>query len=132
MRALLLSLCLAVPAAAEPARVIKVVDGDTIHAHLRGADTKVRVLDLDTPEIGHNARCEAERQAGERASAFAKELMPPGKLVDVRVAARLDRYGRALGAITIDGRDYATAVIAAGLGMRYRGGRRRDWCEVTR
>jgi endonuclease YncB( thermonuclease family) len=115
--------------AAEPARVVLVVDGDTLYADVRGQSVKIRVNDLDTPEVGNNAKCEAERLAGERASAFAKQIMPAGKAVDVQPTGRREKYGRLLAAVIVDGRDYAAAMIAAGHGVRYDGRRKPDWCR---
>lgn len=122
-------LLLATPAMAEPARVVFVVDGDTLYADLRGQSVKVRVDNLDTPEIGNNAKCEAERLAGERASAFAKQLLPPGKAVDLRPTGKPEKWGRTLAAVTVDGRDYATLLIERGLGVRYGGRRKISWCR---
>src|SRR5262245_24904151 len=38
--------------AAERARVFAVVDGDTIRVDLRGSTTTVRLIGVDTPELG--------------------------------------------------------------------------------
>lgn len=86
----------AIPAAAQRAVVDTVVDGDTLWvradgpgALARGTRTKVRLLEIDTPERGE---CGFEAASG----ALAR-LTPPGSTVWL-VADRepVDRYGRAL------------------------------------
>lgn len=41
---------------------------------------------------------------------------------------KLDRYGRRLARITVDGLDLSAALIAAGLGRADDGGKRAGWC----
>ncbi|MHB0951211.1 MAG: thermonuclease family protein [Allorhizobium sp.] len=73
--------CLALPAeAAMPfyercgsgKRLNCVVDGDTLWSH----GVKIRVADIDTPEIGQ-PRCAAEKALGERATIRFMELVKP-------------------------------------------------------
>lgn len=110
------------PAVAEPGRVTHVVDGDTVWLEFRDAPVKVRLANLDTPEIGTHAKCEAERRLGEAASAFARQMLPAGKVVDVQPSKRQnDPYGRLLAAIVVDGTDYAEMVIGARLGVAWNG-----------
>ena len=89
---------LPVPADAQEARVVRVVDGDTLQLRGRGggplpADrTRVRVLLVDTPEVHTEQEC-----FGEQAFDRAAELLPEGS--DVRVQADrdpTDRFGRSL------------------------------------
>ena len=78
-----------VPAAATPATIEYVHDGDTLF--LTGG-TKVRLLGIDTPEIGENLEC-----YGDEATALLRSLLPEG--VSVRVLSDvqpLDQYGRSL------------------------------------
>ncbi len=78
-----------VPAAAIPATIEYVHDGDTLF--LTGG-TKVRLLGIDTPEIGENLEC-----YGDEATALLRSLLPEG--VSVRVLSDvqpLDQYGRSL------------------------------------
>ncbi len=89
---------LPVPADAQEAVVVRVVDGDTVILRGRGVGpleaepTRVRVLLVDTPEVHTEQEC-----FGPEASARAEELLPEG--AQVRVQADRDpedRYGRAL------------------------------------
>jgi micrococcal nuclease len=89
---------LTVPAGAQEAVVVRHTDGDTLWLRgigvgpLPGRSTKVRVLEIDTPEVFGTPGC-----YGEQASARTAELVPLG--AHVRVEADRDdrdRYGRLL------------------------------------
>jgi micrococcal nuclease len=77
------------------ARVVRVVDGDTIAVRLDdGRDERVRYIGVDTPESvkpGTPVQCFAER-----ASAFNKRLVAGERVRLVRDAEERDRYGRLL------------------------------------
>ena len=85
-----------VAGAAEPdAFVVAVTDGDTVRLRIRGAEERVRLIGIDTPEThgpGGLREC-----FGEEASARLRELLPAGTGVRLvlDVEAR-DRYGRLL------------------------------------
>jgi micrococcal nuclease len=76
------------------ARVVRVVDGDTIAVRLRGRVEKVRYIGVDTPEsVKPNTpvQCYAKR-----AAAFNQRLVG-GRSVQLRFDRELrDRYGRLL------------------------------------
>lgn len=103
---------------------ITVVDGDTVDRIWRH-----RLAGYDAPEI-RRPRCAAEREAGLKAKARLEELIAGGR--DVRLARaqwRLDKYGRVLGRLTIDGRDVAEIAIAEGWGRPYDGRSKPEgWC----
>lgn len=81
----LLLLCPALPAAAEPHPIIpcvveRVIDGDRVQATCRPwpglvTEARVGILSIDTPERGHRARCAREAQLSEQATAAAEELL---------------------------------------------------------
>jgi endonuclease YncB( thermonuclease family) len=77
------------------ARVVQVVDGDTVDVRLRsGAKRRVRLIGIDTPEVYGGVEC-----GGRKASASLKKLLPRGtrvRLVSDASQARVDRYGRLL------------------------------------
>ena len=74
---------------AQPDRIRRVVDGDTVHLERLG---RSRLIGVDTPEVHGGTEC-----FGRVASAFAKRLLPRGTPVTWRAdAERRDRYGRAL------------------------------------
>jgi micrococcal nuclease len=80
------------------ARVVRVVDGDTVVLTEIG---KVRLIGVDTPEVYGQQEC-----FGREASAFAKRELPPGREVSYRLGVESrDRYGRALAYVWLgDGR----------------------------
>ena len=79
----------AIPSDATEAIVEYVHDGDTIFL----ADgRKVRMLGINTPEIGENAEC-----YGDEATALTRSLLPEGTHVWVQHDLEpLDQYGRSL------------------------------------
>lgn len=84
-----------IPEDARDAVVDYVHDGDTLF--LAGTTplddrTKVRLLGIDTPEIGEHAEC-----YGDEATALLRELLPEGTAVHVLADVQpLDKYGRSL------------------------------------
>lgn len=95
----------------EHAVVNRVIDGDTIDVTLDGEKTRVRLLNIDTPEIGRNGRpseCLAEE---------AKEYLEGRLLQGTEVTLeydeeKTDKYGRTLAGVFLGG-DLVNADIAA-------------------
>jgi micrococcal nuclease len=116
------------PATTEPGRLApgacRAIDGDTIAC---GA-TRVRILNIDTPELGAHARCPAEAALAERARQFTARRLATGS-VEIRVDSKRprDRNGRTLAWVSVDSQDLGEALIAAGLARRW-DGRRHPWC----
>ncbi|CAN5294681.1 thermonuclease family protein [soil metagenome] len=98
----------AVPAGTEAAVVDYVHDGDTLFLE---DGRKVRLLGIDTPEIGDHAEC-----YGDEAKALLRTLLPKGTQVQVLADVQpLDRYGRSLLFIyTDDGTNINLELIEAG------------------
>jgi endonuclease YncB( thermonuclease family) len=110
--------------------VVRVYDGDTVTVRHEGREQSVRIMGLDTPEIGRNARCAAEEQLGQRARAELLKFLGAGR-PEFRWFGD-DRYGRRLAVVTVNGRDAADHLINMNLAVRYGGrGPRRNWCERT-
>ena len=79
---------------AEPGKVLRVVDGDTIHVAVGGRDERVRYIGVDTPESvkpGTPVQCFAKR-----ASAYNERLIEGRTVRLVLDAEHRDRYGRLL------------------------------------
>lgn len=77
------------------ARVIKVVDGDTLEVELDTGRERVRLLGIDTPETVHPTK--PVECFGPEASSRMKELAPPGTELKLERDAELrDRFGRLL------------------------------------
>jgi micrococcal nuclease len=104
------------------ARVVRVVDGDTIAVSRDGgAEQSVRLLGIDTPEThrpGTPIEC-----GGPQASANMARLAPPGTEVALEpdpTQDRVDRYGRLLAYVRLpDGRLAEEAQLAAGWATVY-------------
>ncbi|MEP7225496.1 MAG: thermonuclease family protein [Actinomycetota bacterium] len=75
--------------------VTYVVDGDTVHVAVAGRDEKVRLIGIDTPEVG---QCDATK-----ATALARRLAQgrPVKLVGDSTQDPRDRYGRLLAYVVL-------------------------------
>jgi micrococcal nuclease len=90
----------AAPVADGPARVVRVVDGDTIVVDLAGRQERVRYIGVDTPEsVKPNAAVEC---FGKRAAAENRRLVEGQR---VRLAGDVeprDRFGRVLAYVTRD------------------------------
>ena len=104
-----------------PATVIRVVDGDTIHARLKGVDEDVRIIGMDSPEIDKPdtpVECFARE-----ASAAAKRLLKPGDRITLQADPtqdKRDRYGRLLAHVFLaDGRLFAETMIRHGWAVHY-------------
>jgi len=109
---------------AEPATgAYSVYDGDTIT--IRGE--RIRIMGLDTPELGRGARCASEGRMAIAARDELRRLLRGAEITLRRDGS--DRYGRTLAYVYADGQDVAQALIAAGLARPYDGGRRAGWCD---
>lgn len=86
---------------AEAATMVRVVDGDTIVVELKGAEERVRLLNIDTPETVHpyqDVEC-----GGPEASQRLNELLEPGETVILEFdQERRDRYDRLLAGVFTD------------------------------
>ncbi len=110
--ALLLALVLS-PAWAEVlvGKVVALADGDTITV-LDGSKVqhKIRLAGIDAPE--------RKQPFGQRAKEQLSHLVF-GKTVHVETE-KIDRYGRQIGKVLIDGRDANLAMVTAGLAWHYK------------
>jgi endonuclease YncB( thermonuclease family) len=110
------------------AQRVRVVDGDTIED--MGSDITYRLVNIDTPETGSRARCSAERTLGDRATQAARALISGARRIELNATGRIDRYGRSIAFVVIDGRDMGETLIAEGLARPWRG-RREPWCDAN-
>ncbi len=104
-------------------RVTCVVDGDTVW--LDGE--KIRVADIDTPEIT-NPKCRSERERGERAANRLVSLLNQGAIrIEGSGDRDKDKYGRLLRTIAVNGRGVGDILIREELARPWTG-QRRPWC----
>ena len=100
-----------------------VIDGDTIHY----AGTKIRIEDIDTPEI-YDYKCDGELERGLRAKSRLLELINAGPFEIIYNGGKdEDQYGRKLRRIVRNGLSLGEQLVDEGLARRYAGGRR-SWC----
>jgi micrococcal nuclease len=74
--------------------VTRVVDGDTFHILRRGRDVTIRLIGIDTPEVGWyggDAEC-----FGSAAGVFLRRLLDGERIRLELDADRIDPYGRTL------------------------------------
>lgn len=82
------------PALITEAKVIRVIDGDTIEVDIDGKSYKVRYIGIDTPETVHPTR--GEEPYGKEACAKNRELVE-GKVVRLeKDVSETDKYDRLL------------------------------------
>lgn len=117
-----------------PARVLAVIDGDTIAVRARiwlgqDVETRVRLAGIDAPEL--RGACPYERRLAKAARAHVVSALKDAviSLIDVRQ----DKFGgRVVARVrTAAGEDLATLLIDAGLARTYDGGTRLSWCETA-
>ncbi|CAN0234365.1 unnamed protein product [Chrysoparadoxa australica] len=119
--------------------VVEVIDGDTIavRAHIwpgHFVETRVRLDGVDTPET-RRPDCEAEREAGHRATAFTRDWLaahPEISLHNVRLgsfAGRVIADMRAQEQAGSESMGLSDALLAANLAVPY--GEDGPWCHPS-
>ena len=90
-------------------RVLRVVDGDTVHVLLPSGRERVRYLGVDTPESTNEVECHG------RAASAANARLVAGRRVRLRFdVERRDRYGRLLAYVHAEGRMVNAALVRGG------------------
>lgn len=104
---------------AVPADSILVDDGDTVEIRWPDGDTEVvRILGIDTPETRHEPHnIPYDQPFGREARAFAQGAFALADSVELLRAEMKDPYGRTLGYLFLNGRNYSELVILAGLAV---------------
>jgi endonuclease YncB( thermonuclease family) len=100
----------------DPARV-QVDDGDTVQIRWTASDAEqVRILGIDTPETRHVEHdLPYDQPFGREAEAFARGAFAAAERIELRRSSTLDPFGRTLGYVWIDGRNYSVMVVTARL-----------------
>ncbi|MGR3495510.1 thermonuclease family protein [Citreimonas sp.] len=104
------------PAVAEVAGTLRVIDGDTIDV----GDTRVRLHGIDAPEI--DQRCGGTDAPMWDCGAWVTRVVTDryeGRDATCTVLDT-DRYGRAVARCRVDGEDMGRALVAEGLAFAYR------------
>jgi micrococcal nuclease len=96
-----------------PAKVVRVVDGDTVKVIVDGKEETLRLLLIDTPETVHPSK--PVQPFGPEASAFAKSTLS-NKDVELELdVGERDKYGRLLVYLHVDGKMFNKLLIEKGL-----------------
>ena len=106
------------PRAVKAARVI---DGDTIQVLSDGRQHTVRLIGADTPETKHPTK--TVQHFGAEASAYTKAALEgrTGQLETDRTGDTVDRYGRLLRYVYLDGQNFNARLIREGYAHAIRG-----------
>jgi micrococcal nuclease len=95
-----------------PARVTRVVDGDTLHVELGGRDVTIRLIGIDTPEVEGPF---TERACfGQAASRYAHELLDGQEVRLGFDVERLDPFDRTLAYVWLAGELVNERIVADG------------------
>lgn len=106
---LLLSLNAAFLISYTPLENIRVVDGDTIRAEAKGREIKIRLVEIDAPEIN--------QPFGAQSKNFLNRLLNEKDVT--LISQGEDRYGRILGEIYANGESANTLMIKSGFAWVY-------------
>ena len=117
------------------ARVIKVVDGDTVDVDIDLGfgvwlkDERVRIMGIDTPES--RTRDKVEKKFGLAAKARLKELLGTTPILKTQVGKGGEdmkgKFGRILGDfLTEDGKKCGELLVKEGHAVKYMGGAKED------
>ena len=102
-------------------------DGDTCYVNIDGVNTKIRLLELDTPEIS-KPKCEAELELGLIARDYLNNLITNASTIEFKTNYTEDYFGRILAHLIIDGEDVSAKIVSNNLGVVYDRNKKPDWC----
>ena len=132
MKKLLFILLLATsPAFAEPCKIEKVTDGDTLKLKekVHGLPLSIRLFGVDTPEKGKRAKCDKEAIAGDAATLLTEKLVKNATTIDCKFKD-WDKYGgRILAEVYLNGKSLSDSLIEEGLARKYHGEKKGSWCK---
>ena len=98
------------PVAAVVGKVVKVVDGDTLHVYNNKKTYKIRLSGIDAPEHG--------QAYGKRAKEHL-EFLVAGKQV-IAIVESKDRYGRYVASVKVQNKDVCAEMLTAGYAWHYK------------
>lgn len=98
-------------------RVVSIQDGDTVRVLYRGGELKIRLAEIDAPEIGHGRKKPGQPHGGDARRALSALVF--GREVRVEQQDR-DRYGRVVGRVFVGPVDVNAALVRDGWAWVYR------------
>jgi micrococcal nuclease len=114
------------------ARLIYVIDGDTFRAHIDGVKSpdsygyRIRVAEIDTAEL--KGRCENETNLARQARAAAKKILRTARVIELS-DLRLDKYGRIVASVWINGQNFGALMLESGLAQEFNRWTPKKWCS---
>ena len=87
-----------------------IYDGDTVKIHTETGDFKLRLSEIDAPELS--------QPDGKKARRALSKLCQKNAIIDVDISGT-DRYNRQLGRLQCNHRDVAMALVANGYAWHY-------------
>jgi len=116
-----------------------IIDGDTIKVTidsvhpLLGDRIKIRVKDIDTPEISkwkYGYKCQRELELGLKAKRVAEEFLEGAESIELRNVSR-GKYFRIAADVYVDEKNLSDVLLDQGLAHVYIGGKgkKKSWCE---
>jgi endonuclease YncB( thermonuclease family) len=98
---------------AVPVDAVSIDDGDTVNIRWSADDVEiVRILGIDTPETRHVAHDIPYSQPfGSEARAFARGVFAATEKIELLRAATIDPYGRTLGYVFVDGKNFSVLIV---------------------
>ena len=115
------TILLATSAQAELATVTRVIDGDTIEVTLSGKTESIRLYGIDAPE---------KKQAFGLAAKDFVEVMVGGKMVDILLVGKKDRYERPVAIVMYGTQNLQEQLILAGYAWVYPQYCRKSFCAA--
>jgi len=120
-------------------QIHNVIDGDTIKVTidsvhpLLGDRIKIRVKDIDTPEISdwkYGYKCQQELELGLEAKRVAEEFLEGAESIELRNVSR-GKYFRIAADVYVGDRNLSDVLLDQGLAHVYVGGRgkKQSWCN---
>ena len=103
-------------------------DGDTCYVTVDGKNNKIRLLELDTPEIS-KPKCDEELELGLKARDYINNLIENASSIEFKTEYKEDYFGRILSYLIIDGEDASSLLVKNNLGKVYEKGVKIDWCN---
>tara|TARA_B100000579_G_C22619797_1_gene751376 strand:+ start:46 stop:417 length:372 start_codon:yes stop_codon:yes gene_type:complete len=103
-------------------------DGDTCYVTVDGENTKIRLLELDTPEIS-KPKCDAELKLGLEARDYLNNLITNATTIELETDYTKDYFGRILSFLILDGEDVSSKIVSQNLGVVYDKNNKKDWCS---
>ena len=115
------TILLATSAHSELATVTRVIDGDTIEVTLSGKTESIRLYGIDAPE---------KKQAFGLAAKDFVEVMVGGKMVDILLVGKKDRYERPVAIVMYGTQNLQEQLILAGYAWVYPQYCRKSFCTA--